>query len=163
MQRDPNLVPLSHQHQHVLALCVRLERGLQAPPNAAVLESWQAEVAGQFDREMRFHFAAEEAVLFPAASRFDELKLLIQELMVEHGVVRMYARKCRERNLGREGLQALGELLARHVRKEEQQLFEGCQRLLSQDELRMVGAELKLLLGCTEIAAAVTDDPPPRI
>ena len=37
MLRDRNLIPLSHQHQHALALCVRLDRALQRsyPPQAA--------------------------------------------------------------------------------------------------------------------------------
>ena len=30
MLRDRNLIPLSHQHQHALALCVRLDRGLKS-------------------------------------------------------------------------------------------------------------------------------------
>ena len=30
MLRDKNLIPLSRQHQHALALCVRIERAIQA-------------------------------------------------------------------------------------------------------------------------------------
>jgi len=42
MLRDKNLIPLSHQHQHALALCVRLDRALQAGEVDA--EAWQAEI-----------------------------------------------------------------------------------------------------------------------
>jgi len=40
MLRDKNLIPLSHQHQHALALCVRIERA--SPISADDLEAWQA-------------------------------------------------------------------------------------------------------------------------
>ena len=33
MFRDPSLIPLSHQHQHGLALTVLIDRGLKADPS----------------------------------------------------------------------------------------------------------------------------------
>ena len=33
MLRDPSLIPLSHQHQHGLALAVLIDRGLKADPS----------------------------------------------------------------------------------------------------------------------------------
>ncbi len=140
MLRDKNLIPFSHQHQHALALCVRLQRGLGQDSGSPALAHWQGEVQQLFEQEIRFHFEAEETILFPAASAFDELKLLVQELMVEHSILRMYARKAAERKLGREGLQGFAEILSGHVHKEEQQLFEGCQRLLSAERLTEIGA-----------------------
>jgi hypothetical protein len=62
MLRDPSLIPISHQHQHALSLCVRLERALQA--GAADLVAWQLEVHQQYANEVQFHFMAEEKVLF---------------------------------------------------------------------------------------------------
>ncbi len=67
MLRDKNLIPLSHQHQHCLALCVRLDRAIQA--GDVDLEAWQAEIQQIFEQEITFHFAAEENELFPAAAR----------------------------------------------------------------------------------------------
>ena len=63
MLRDKNLIPLSHQHQHCLALCVRLDRAIQA--GGVDLEAWQAEIQQMFEQEIAFHFAAEEKELFP--------------------------------------------------------------------------------------------------
>ena len=62
MLRDKNLVPLSRQHQHALALCVRLDRAIQA--GGVDLEAWQAEIQQIFEQEITFHFAAEEKELF---------------------------------------------------------------------------------------------------
>ncbi|MFB3814477.1 MAG: hemerythrin domain-containing protein [Terriglobales bacterium] len=143
MLRDRNLIPLSHHHQHALALCVRLERGLKQRGDAAALAQWQAEIAQQFEAELRFHFEAEETIVFPAASRLDKLKLLVQDFMVEHRILRMYAQKAADRQLGRDGLEGFAEVLSRHVRKEERQLFEECQRLLTPPELQRIGSELQ--------------------
>ena len=41
------------------------------------------------------------------------------------------------------GLQALVEKLASHIRKEERELFEGMQRLMTPEELSAVGAALQ--------------------
>jgi hemerythrin-like domain-containing protein len=82
MLRDPSLIPLSHQHQHALSLCVRLARALQA--GAVDLGVWQLEVHQHYANEVQFHFAAEEKVLFPAARRFPELAMLVEELAGEH-------------------------------------------------------------------------------
>ena len=78
MLRDKALIPLPHQHQHCLALCVRLDRAIQA--GDVDLEAWQAEIQQMFEQEITFHFAAEEKELFPVAARFSELQPLVQEL-----------------------------------------------------------------------------------
>jgi hemerythrin-like domain-containing protein len=86
MLRDKNLIPLSHQHQRALALCVRIERASPIPD--ADLVAWQAEVAQLFQNEISVHFDAEERVLFPAARRFEELVPLVEELVNEHHELR---------------------------------------------------------------------------
>ena len=60
MLRDKNLVPLSHQHQHALALCVRLDRALLAGPVDPA--PWQAEIQQIVEQEIVIHFAAETHV-----------------------------------------------------------------------------------------------------
>ena len=90
MLRDKNLIPLSHQHQHCLALCVRLDRAIQA--GGVDLEAWQAEIQQMFEQEIGFHFAAEEKELFPAAARFSELQPLVMELVTGHVLLRDFSR-----------------------------------------------------------------------
>ena len=82
MLRDKNLIPLSHQHQHCLSLCVRLDRAIQA--GDVDLEAWQAEIQQIFEQEIAFHFAAEEKELFPVAARHAELQPMVQELLTGH-------------------------------------------------------------------------------
>jgi hemerythrin-like domain-containing protein len=140
MLRDRNLIPLSHQHQHALALCVRIERGLGAEHSDPLY--WQKEIAQIFASEIRFHFEAEEKVLFPFAQRAPKLRDLVDELRVEHVSLRHYAAGAAEGRLTVPELQLFAASLAAHVRKEERQLFEGMQEFFSAEELTKTGAEL---------------------
>ena len=44
MLRDKSLIPLSRQHQHALALCVRIERA--SPIANSDLKAWQESIVG---------------------------------------------------------------------------------------------------------------------
>ncbi len=140
MLRDRNLVPLSRQHQHVLALCVRLDRALQA--GDVDVRDWHAEIHEQFEQEIAFHFAAEEKELFPVAAKFQELQPLVKELLQEHVVLRDLFARAAAGNLDLKTLPIFVEKLAHHIRKEERQLFEGMQKVMSADELASIGAAL---------------------
>ena len=140
MLRDRNLIPLSHQHQHALALCVQIERGLQSQhPDP---QHWQQEIARLFESEIRYHFEAEEKVLFPFAQRAPSLRDLVDELRIEHASLRQYAAGAAAGRLTVPELQLFAASLAAHVRKEERQLFEGMQELFSAEDLAKAGAEL---------------------
>ncbi|HTZ97807.1 MAG TPA: hemerythrin domain-containing protein [Terriglobales bacterium] len=153
MLRDKNLVPLSHQHQHVLALCVRLDRAMQA--GDVDLEAWQSEIEQIFAQEVAIHFAAEEKELFPVARKFSEMDSLVQELLNEHIALRGLFARAGTRDLHTNDLALLVETLAHHVRKEERQLFEGLQKVLTADELASLGAALQERLKHTSKVCAV--------
>jgi hemerythrin-like domain-containing protein len=144
MLRDKNLVPLSHQHQHALALCVRLDRAIQSGQVDG--EAWQAEIQQAFEQEIRFHFSAEEKEVFPAAARFAELQPLVEELRREHTALRETFVRAEARGLDVPGLQRFVENLAGHIRKEERQLFERLQALMGAEELAAVGQALEKVL-----------------
>jgi len=156
MLRDQNLVPLSRQHQHALALCVRLDRVLKA--GEIDLQAWQSEIQQQFESEIEVHFAAEEKELFPAAARFLELKPLVAELLAEHILLRDYFARAAARSLDRQSLGTFGEKLVQHIRKEERQLFEGMQRVVSSQELAAIGSALDEVLKSASRACALPND-----
>jgi hemerythrin-like domain-containing protein len=156
MLRDPNLIPLSRQHQHALALCVRLDRAMQA--GRIDVEAWQVEIQQQFEGEIGIHFAAEEKELFPAAARFLELKPLVAELLAEHILLRDYFARAAARSLDRQSLGTFGEKLVQHIRKEERQLFEGMQRVVSSQELAAIGSALDEVLKSASRACALPND-----
>ncbi len=140
MLRDRNLVPLSRQHQHALALCVRIDRALRE--STVTLAFWHEEISHDFHHEIQFHFAAEEQVLFPSARRFAELGTLVDELIADHGELRMLFAQAKDSTMEIAALRRFADLLSSHIRKEERQLFEQMQTILSADEMNALGANL---------------------
>lgn len=138
--RDKNLIPLSHQHQHALALCVRLDRALQAKD--VDLEAWQSEIQAIFEQEIGIHFAAEEKIIFPPARRLPELQSLIEELLAEHAVLRDFFARASARSLNHADLQMFAARLSQHIRKEERELFEALQRSMTVQQLSALGTDL---------------------
>ena len=141
MLRDPGLIPLSRQHQHALALCVRIERALEN--NVVDLNAWQLEMEQQYGQEIGFHFAAEENVLFPAARLFPELVSVVEQLGDEHRRLRECFARAHQRAMDGGELGAFAKMLSGHIRKEERQLFEAMQKLVEADELRRIGVALE--------------------
>lgn len=138
MLRNKNLVAFSHQHQHALALSVRIERALNS--GDASLAACQSEIQSAFENEIESHFEAEEQILFPSAHNFDELRPLISRLLSDHVVLRSYALGAVGRGLSRTDLFDFCRLLSDHIRAEERNLFELCQRLMSGEELEIIGS-----------------------
>jgi hemerythrin-like domain-containing protein len=159
MLRDASLIPLSRQHQHALALCVRIERALRK--NVTDLAAWQSEVEQHYEQEIGVHFAAEENILFPVARRFRELVSLVEELSDEHVRLREHFARAKERTLDRTELGAFAKLLSGHIRNEERRLFEAMQKLVEADELRRIGAALEQELAAGR-RACILPKPSPR-
>jgi len=153
MLGDQNLIPLSRQHQHALALCVRLDRALRT--GEIDLQAWQSEIQQQFESEIEVHFAAEEKELFPAAEKFPQLQHLVSELLVDHAELRNCFSRAVSRSLDRRSLASFGEKLVMHIRKEESQLFEGMQRVMSSNELAALGSALNEALKDASQACAL--------
>jgi hemerythrin-like domain-containing protein len=153
MLRDKNLVPLSRQHQHALALCVRIDRASPIPE--ADLGAWQAEIAQHFRAEIGIHFAAEEQVVFPRARTFPELNLLVEELLSEHASLRERFAKAEAQGMSAGEVDELAQRLSAHIRKEERQLFERLQEMLNREELALMGQILDEALKQAEQACAL--------
>jgi hemerythrin-like domain-containing protein len=144
MLRNKSLIPLSHQHQRALALCVRIDRAQPIPDRD--LEAWQAEIEQHFRQEIGVHFSAEEQVLFPAARHFCELIPLLDELIAEHAVLRESFSRGEARSMTSQSLPAFAQQLSAHIRKEERQLFERMQQLINPEELAVLGTKLDAAL-----------------
>ena len=149
MKRHPGLAPLSRDHHHALVLAQRLILGRSTNPRAG----WPTDRRQQVDRVIRFfttdlrpHFEAEEADLFPVVvEHLPGEADLVGQLIGEHAAMRTQIR-----DLGRDPtsdldvrLPALGRLLDTHIRREERVLFETMQRKMDQATLATVGARLR--------------------
>lgn len=153
MLRDKNLIPLSHQHQHALALCVRIDRA--SPIALADLPKWQAELVQIFQSEIAIHFAAEENVLFPRAEVFNELSPVVKDLRADHEWLRNRFKSVISGNSTADDLKTMANRLSAHIRKEERELFEGMQKTMSGKELSAIGKELEEALRDVEQTCAL--------
>jgi hemerythrin-like domain-containing protein len=140
MLRDPNLIPLSRQHQHALALCVRIRRAKLASTREA--RAWQAEIEQHFEIEIRHHFAAEEAFVFPSAKQITDLAPLVEELLTEHAQLRANFEAAKARTLDGPAVRQFAEALSDHIRKEERLLFEKMQQELPAPEMERIGNQI---------------------
>jgi hemerythrin-like domain-containing protein len=139
--RDKSLIPLSRQHQHALALCVRIDRAQPIPDHD--LEAWQAEIHQQFQQEIKVHFDAEEHVVFPVARTFPELIPLVEDLLAEHQLLRTQFYTAETSSLSAEELPKFAAKLSAHIRKEERRLFEQMQQLMTAAEMTALGVALE--------------------
>jgi len=125
--RHPSLIPLSHDHHHGLALALRCRKqalGQLKPLGAAGLRERAAEFIGFYRSNLAAHFRAEEQALFPAMrAALPEVGSLLDELLRDHAALRQGAEQL-EAGIGLAKLVFdLGDLLERHIRKEERELF----------------------------------------
>ena len=144
MLRDPSLIPLSHQHQHGLALAVIIDRGLKADPSEQKAAELSRKAAQLAEVELWGHFKVEEELLFPAVRPFLDSEEMIDELIAEHRQMEELLRRLSQAAAS-ERMALLGEfgrLLSRHIRTEERQLFEQIQQRLSGDDLLALGKRI---------------------
>jgi hemerythrin-like domain-containing protein len=137
MRRHKGLIPLSHDHQHALALCVLTERELGAIADANAASSAAAKIVEAFDEEILDHFEFEEQVLFPMLASLPPLAEIVSGLKEEHTLMRGLIAALRAHG-ERARILEFCSTLRDHVRKEENVLFERAQELLSDEQLNAI-------------------------
>lgn len=144
LHRDPSLIPLSHQHQHGLAITVLIDRGLKAEPTRQKSAELARKVARLAEVELLGHFQVEEKVLFPAVRSFLESGELLDALVAEHrlleDLVDRIAGATDEERIPL--LKRFGEVLHGHIRTEERQLFQEIQARLDAGQLAELGRDI---------------------
>ena len=141
MLRDPALIPLSQQHHNGLALCVLTERALQADRSDATIRKLATKAIDRYEIELTNHFAIEEQVLFPLIERELGEMPILAELIADHRrLERMIAemRTAPSADL----LLRFCDLLRRHIRREENELFQDVQQRLPTTVLATAGKEI---------------------
>jgi hemerythrin-like domain-containing protein len=144
MWRDPSLHPLSHQHQHGLALSVIIDRGLKADPSEKTANDLADKVAVTWSVELQGHFQVEEEILFPAVKPYLESAGIVTDLIEQHRQIEtLIGNIAASSGPARvELLIEFGQLLSKHIRIEERQLFEEIQVRLSKDEIAFLGKQI---------------------
>jgi len=132
MKRSSALTPLSHDHQHALAVALALRRA-DAAGVAAAVERFRDFLA----TEGEAHFRIEEELVLPALPPGDdEWSAAAARVREDHEAIRAAA-EAPPAAVGE--VRALGRRLNDHVRFEERVLFAILERRLPADELERLG------------------------
>jgi hemerythrin-like domain-containing protein len=152
LKRDGSLIPLSHDHHHGLVRVFEIRQALRSGEG---LER-QARLTFEFyERDLVPHFRAEEEVLIPVlreTGAVDEAAL--QRLLDEH---RRLERLAGELAADVEPLLRFANLLERHIRTEERQIFPVYQTHVPVRRRSAVGAEVRRILNRPDDHAKVCD------
>ena len=152
-RRHESLIPLSHDHHHGLVVALRLREGygrLEPSRAGEGIESLVKETEAFYQGSLLPHFRTEEEVLFPALKPVLELgDGIIEELLGDHEEIRSLVGGISQQTGEqlRQHLRTLGELLERHIRKEERELFPIFERRVAAERAATLGREIALALG----------------
>jgi len=151
MARHPSLIALSHDHHHGLALALRCRKqalGRLKPMGTAGLKERAAEFTAFFDQNLARHFKAEEEILFPfMRASIPESSALIDDLLADHTRLRgLLSPLTSETGLAKHLFDA-GDLLERHIRREERELFPLFEKHAAAIDAEKLGNELGAILG----------------
>jgi iron-sulfur cluster repair protein YtfE (RIC family) len=148
--RHPSLILLSHDHHHGLALALRCRKqslGQLKPMGAEGLRLRADEFRDFFDKQLVHHFHAEEQVLFPLMRTVVPTSAaLLDELSSDHEIFRQALPKL----VAVTGLSKLifdlGDLLERHIRKEERELFPLFEQHVESSKAKAAGDEIEKIM-----------------
>lgn len=151
--RHPSLVPLSQDHHHGLALALRCRKqalGQLKPMGAAGLRERAKEFGDFFRGHLLAHFRAEEEILFPSLrAELPGSEAMLDELVRDHEQIRGAIPRL-EAGAGLAKLIFdLGDLLERHIRKEERELFPLFEVHVDAAKAESIGMELKAILAAS--------------
>jgi len=148
--RHPSLIPLSQDHHHGLALALRCRKqalGQIKPMGAAGLRERAKEFLDFYTSNLEAHFRAEEEVLFPALhSAIPATGSVIEELIREHVEIRQTLPRLDAGSGLAKLIFDLGDLLERHIRREERELFPLFEQHIQGSQAEMIGEELKKIV-----------------
>lgn len=134
IKRDPSLIPLSHDHHRGLMRVFEIRMALR---HDEPLVDQQRINASFLREELLPHFAAEEQHLFPVLRNLIDTSE-VDALIAEHRDIERLARSADTNDV-----KPFADLLERHIRKEEREIFQEYQARVAADDLAAVGAAIK--------------------
>jgi hemerythrin-like domain-containing protein len=149
--RHSSLIALSRDHHHGLALALRCRKqslGQIKPMGLAGLRQRAEEFRNFFYRTLIPHFRAEEEVLFARLrGQVPESQSIIDQLACEHEAIRSAMLQLESASGLGKIIFDLGDLLERHIRKEERELFPLLEKHLDAQEAEDIGEAIRKVLG----------------
>jgi len=154
--RHPSLIPLSHDHHHGLALALRCRKqalGQLKPIGAAGVAQRAKEFLAFYTSNLIPHFRAEEEVLFPAMLAAGAAsQSMIDELIEDHERIRQAVPQLEARAGLAKTIFDLGDLLERHIRREERVLFPLFEQHMEGARAEVIGDAIRKILPSSEVS-----------
>lgn len=129
LKRHQALVSLSRDHHFGLLLVWKIKQGLA---NAIVADRISDYVLYFFDTDLQHHFKEEEQMLFPMLANDNALRKQAEN---EHAVMYEMIDRLRHDKTNERLLLQFSEMLKKHIRFEERELFSYMQETFSEWEL----------------------------
>jgi len=149
-KRDASLIPLSHDHHHGLVRVFEIRQALRSGEG---LERQALLTSEFYQRELRPHFRAEEEVLIPLLRETGALdEAALECLLDEH---RTLERLAGDLAANIAPLLRFADLLERHIRTEERDVFPAYQTHIPAGRRSVVEAEVRRILNRPEDQAKV--------
>ena len=137
MKRHTALIPLSHDHHHGLLLAQLIKKN--APDYKGLPKDLNGKMKYTIDvynSSLKHHFDDEEKILFPPIMGKNKLlENLIYEIINEHRLLEKFIAELTITKNQVELLDKIGKILDEHIRKEERDLFQKAQEVLTESEL----------------------------
>jgi hemerythrin-like domain-containing protein len=148
--RHPGLITLSHDHHQGLALALRCRKqalGQLKPMGGEGLRLRAQEFCDFFRANLKAHFRAEEEILFPhMRALLPESEPIIHRLLLDHEKIREAIPHLEAGTGLAKLIFDLGDLLERHIRKEEREVFPLFEQHAGEIDAERVGGEIARIL-----------------
>ncbi|SRR5690625_323279 len=135
IKRHEALQPLSRHHMIGLHVALKLKRA-GTKESRWTVEQIISDARDFWEPDGNNHFREEEEILIPAYASYGNMyDPNIIDMFVEHAVIRSQMYKLIETDMSLTNMHALGELLEKHIRKEERIIFPMIEKALPEQEL----------------------------
>ena len=140
MKRHEQLQSLSRQHHNGLLAALLLKKGIEKTVDANVMTAF---IIDFWKNDLKKHFENEEQVLIPALNNTSFDKNLNDQLLEEHTQLRSYIDALKNNADDISTIESFAALLEKHIRFEERTYFPEAEKILSEEQLKKVGEQLK--------------------
>jgi hemerythrin-like domain-containing protein len=142
MKREEQLQPLSHQHHNGLMAALLLKKGVDKAADPSVMGDF---ILSVWNNELRNHFIKEEVYLHPHVLQIPVLMEKYEQMKAEHHQIRHLVDNIRSEGATASLVTDFYQLLEKHIRFEERELFPFIEEHIQQDQLNELGRNVEQL------------------
>ena len=140
MKRNENLKTLSWEHHDGLVTAFRLQQGIKNKISVNILKKYILHI---WDKALQHHFWQEEQVILPLKEKSKDGKAVVDKMMDDHKIFRELIDQLKKEKIGIKQISDFEDILNRHIRFEERQLFPFLEVNSSKEELAKIGIFLR--------------------